>query len=406
MNDQILQPFEEVWRQHFAALDEALTETGEELRELLRLDEHHRHGHDTRQLERALGPFAAGNLDTGSLSKVLDDSTRSRAMPDERLQRVNGLIWTLDELKEAFAKAPADSVSIDIDRDEDEILELAEEHLNRVARVFRTLRIAQLEIRSKYESEIHDALFADFDWSQLGPGELRLCPPFVVIAQLDDDKGGVLRKMMSLLESRMPIKVAALRSSFREAYTTTSDTGVPPTMTLETLPLAMRGVYFVQTCVAAENYQQQLLDGLTAPRPAVLSIFRAGSGEDQNAFQQRAEQAVRARAFPLCVYDPDQTGGFVGCFDLSANPSPDVLWITDKIEDTNAEGEPIETEEPFTFAHFAASESDLSEEFTFAPAADDSLVPIAEYLELTRRQQIGKTPFARTARSAVGPCRS
>ena len=63
--------------------------------------------------------------------------------------------------------------------------------------------------------------------------------------------------MMSLLESRMPIKVAALRSSLRETHSATSDTSVPSTMTLETLPLAMRGVYFLQTCVAAADFQKQ-----------------------------------------------------------------------------------------------------------------------------------------------------
>ena len=47
MNEQILVNIEEVWRQHRASLEDALTEAIDALQTLLRLDEHLRHGHDT-----------------------------------------------------------------------------------------------------------------------------------------------------------------------------------------------------------------------------------------------------------------------------------------------------------------------------------------------------------------------
>ena len=384
MKEQLREAVEDVWRHDCAALEDALTESIGELGNLLRLDEYNRHRHDPDHLEHALGPLAGDNLDLGSLSRVLGESTRSPAIAPERLERVQELIQTLGEMKETWSIIPPDFASIEIEKEENEIRELAEEHLNRIARVFGTLRIAQLEIRSKYEPEAHDAFFADFSWRQLGPGELRLCPPFVVIARLDGDDGAQLRKMMSLLESRMPIKIAALRSSFREVHSPASDTSVPSTMTIETLPLAMRGVYFVQTCVAAPDFQEQLSEGLTAPRPGVISVLCRRDDEEQAAFQSRAERAVRARAFPMCVYDPDRANGFVTCFDLSSNPSPDAPWTT---------GQPFDIEEAFTFAHFAASESELAAELTDAPAVSDNLIPLTEYLGFSRRQRVGKLPF-------------
>lgn len=392
MKEQVRHSVEEVWRHDCAALDEALSESIRELEDLLRLDEYHRHRHDPDTLERALGPLAESNLDLGSLSRLLDKSTHSRAIAPERLERVRALIETLDEMKEAWSNAPPDLASVDIQQDESEIRELAEAHFNRVARVFRALRIAQLEIRAKYESETHDSVFADFDWRQLGPGELRLSPPFLVMACIDGGSGAELRKMMSLLESRMPIKIAALRSGLREVYSPGSDIRVPAMMSIETLPLAMRGVYFLQTCVADPDLQKRLFDGLTAPRPGVISLLCQRSDEEQAAFQRRAERAVRARAFPICVYDPGRAGRFVMCFDLSSNPSPDAPWTTETLSGLDPAGQGVDVEETFTFAHFAASEAEFAEELSDAPADDDSLIPMPDYLSFSRQQRVGKHP--------------
>ena len=393
MKEQILQHVEDVWHHHCVALGDALAEAISGLENLVRLDEYHRHGHDPDHLERSLGRFAATNVDIGSLSRVLGEGTPSRAMAPERLKRVQELIPTLGEMKEECSNSALDSASAAIETEESEIRRLAEEHLNRVARVFRTLRIAQLEIRSKYESKTHDAVFADFNWRQLSPGELRLCPPFLVMARLDGDSGAHLRKMMSLLETGMPIKVVALRSSLREVYTATSDTGVPSTMTIETLPLAMRGVYFLQTHAAVPGFQEQLFEALTAPRPGVISVLYQRDDETKDAFRGRTERAVRARAFPICVYNPDQSDRFVMCFDLSANPSPDMLWTKETLSGQEPQGQAIEVEEPFTFAHFAASEAEFAADLTDPPAMADNLIPIDDYLYFSRRQRVGKLPF-------------
>ncbi|MBT8452171.1 MAG: hypothetical protein KJO40_09425 [Deltaproteobacteria bacterium] len=393
MKEQIHQSVEEVLRQASTALADAFEESIRELSALVRLDDYHRHGYDPDQLEQALGPLAATNMNIGSLSRVLGESKHSRAMTPERLRRVEELIKTLGEMKEALATRLLTSAAAEIETDEQEILALAEEHFNRFARVFRTVRIAQLELRGKYDSRIHDRVCTSFTWRQLSPAELRSCPPFLVMARLDGDSGPQLRKVMTLLQSGMPIKVAALRSRLRDVHSTSVDAGVPCTMTMETLPLALRGVYFVQTCVAASDFEKQLFEGLTAPRPGVISVLCQRDDEEQSAFQARAERAVRARAFPICIYDPDRDERFVLCFDLSSNPSPDTLWSHDTLSASDVQGQAVENEEPFTFAHFAAFESEFSEELSDAPANADNLVSLTDYLELTRRQRVEKLPF-------------
>lgn len=97
------------------------------------------------------------------------------------------------------------------------------------------------------------------------------------------------------------------------------------------------------------------------------------TGEDETTFRLRTERAMRSRAFPAVLYDPDRARGFVSCFDLSANSTQD--------------GD-------FTFAHYAVGEKEFAEEFS-DPAAGtppDDLIPVSVYLELTRHQRVGKLP--------------
>jgi hypothetical protein len=373
MEKQILQSVDNVWRHHFSTIEEALDETTRGLKNLLRLDDYHRHGHDEPQLEKTLGPFGSTNLDLSSLSQVLGKNASTRNLPDDRLQRVHRLLEKLKEIKKTGSEVPSTYPSITIDEEETVIHEKAEAHLNQMADIFRNLRIAQLEICSKYHADTHDPVFEDFNWRQLSPAELRLCPPFLIIAQLGSKSGPTLRKIMSLLESRKPIKIAAMRTTLRKTYSPTSDPSVPATMAVEMLPLAMRGVYFLQTSIAEPDFDQRLFDALTSPRPSLLSLLAQETEEGENAFKLRAKNALQSRAFPGVIYDPDLASRFVSCFDLSANPK---------------------TEDEYTFANFAANDKEFVEEFT-DPAAEitfEDLIPIGDFLALTRHQRVGKFP--------------
>lgn len=379
---------DERWQRHRAALDDAFAEAIDGLQALVDADDYHQHAHEPNELERALGPLGANNLDLGSLSRVLSGGTHSRAMQPERFARVQGLIPRLQEMRGEVPRTLADSTVVDLQRDSDEIAQLAEDHLNRAARVFRTLRTAQMEVRSKYVAEIHDAFFEDFTWRELGPNELRSCPPFIVVADLDETRGTTLLKMMSLLGTGMPIKILALRSSLREVHSAVAEARVPTTLAVEMLPLALRGVHFVQTSAAVPDFQSQFFEAIVAPRPSVLSVLCARPGEEPDAFERRAEGAIRSRAFPVCTYDPDRATRFVDCFDVASNPAPDATWVRPL-----APAEQPELDEAFTFAHFAAQDPEFEQDVSDPPEDGNNLVPIVEYLALTRHQRDGKLPF-------------
>jgi hypothetical protein len=394
MQEQILAPVRDVWHRHRSALLEALRQTLGELENLLRLDEYHREGHSPEHLSRSLGPFGTRALDLTSLSQVLGAGSRSRALSAERRARIEQLHQALAAIEARDTAAPPDCAVVEITEEEDHIRAAMEAHFNALAAVFRQLRIARLEIRAKYETGVHDAAFAAFDWRQLSASELRLCPPFLVLARLDGDSGPLLRKMMALLEGRHPLKIAALRTNPRGDYPATADTTVPATLALETLPLALRGVTFLQSCPTAPDFSPRLLEVLTSPRAAVISLLCREEAETAAAFARRAERAVRSRAFPLCSYDPDRARGFVSCFDLSNNPSPEELWTSCTVGTVDAHGRAAEVREPFTFAHFAADEAAFAAGFSPVEeaSADSALVPLTEYLELNRRQRVGKLP--------------
>lgn len=395
MEAKILSPIEQVWHHHCLELQQAIQETVGQLNDVLRLDDYHHHGHDRAHLAESLGPFGAANLDLASLSTVLGEGDRARFLPEDRVQRIQALLQELHEISQTCSDAPPACAFIEIDEDEEIIHREAEAHLNRMAALFKNLRMAQLEIRSKYHPATHDPVFDGFTWRQLSPAELRLCPPFLVIASLGSDDAAHLRKMMSLLESRKPIKILALRTTLRKYYPPTAETKIPSTMDVEMLPLALRGVYVLQTSSVAPDFQDRLAQGLSSPRPGVLSLFWQDEVANDAAFHRRAERALLSRTFPSFVYDPDRADSFVACFELSGNPDVEAPWATQVLEYLDESGQACTLERNFTFANFASEEPEFAAEFTDLPddVSEEDVIPLSAYLELTGRQRIGMLPY-------------
>jgi hypothetical protein len=377
------------------ALGEAIRRSLDGLENLLRLDEYHRHGHDSGQLQKAMGPLATATLNLGALSEVLSKGIASRAMPETRLRRVKALHQELAVMREECVSLEALVVSIG--EAEQELLHKAEAHLDRIARVFRGLRMAQLEIRAKYDATRHDAEFAGFTWRSLSPAELRLCPPFVAVCQMDGSEGFRLRRILTLLDSGIPFKVALLRSGLRKAHHPLAGGGLPASLSVEMLPLSLRGLFFVQTCPGQPDFQDQLAAVLAAPRAGMASILVEAEGELPEAFQRRAGRAVRSRAFPVIRYDPDKADGFVSCLDIGGNPDPDAVWASRLPGSPEAPAPREILEEPYTFAHFAAEEPEFKGEFSDpAPGRPPGeRVSVDVFLRLNSRQRVGKLPVVR-----------
>ncbi len=125
----------------------------------------------------------------------------------------------------------------------------------------------------------------------------------------------------------------------------------------------------------------------------MLSVLISRDGEGTEAFERRAEDAIRSRAFPILTYDPARAERFFDCFDLTSNPAPDETWTIETLRGHDSQGHPIELEEAFTFAHYAAQEPEFESEYSDAPECADDLVPMAAYVKLDHQQRASKQPF-------------
>jgi pyruvate-ferredoxin/flavodoxin oxidoreductase len=140
------------------------------------------------------------------------------------------------------------------------------------------------------------------------------------------------------------------------------------------------------------------IDGLNARRPALFNIYSGcqpehGIGDDMSAHQSR--MAVESRAYPLFRYDPDAGTSFEECCSIEGNPDIDRDWISWTLKYTNEKGEPAEMEVPFTFADFAMTEGRFRKHFRKAPPEtwNDSMVPIAELLDMAEDERAGRFPY-------------
>ena len=400
IQERIRKAWSPVGRQFLAVLDDAISD----LDNLLKLEEHRQHGHEQVHVRKALGPFARGTINLESFAGVLGERKETRALTDDRERRIRRLLAALRSARAAYEVDPPGPVFCALTQDETAVLEAAAGHLAALAALFGNLHAAQLETRSRYQPEIHDATFRDFQWHQLSPAEIQLCPPFVVQAELDQDDRAAVQKMMAVLNSRMPVTVLALRRAFRKRYAPGLSPRNPAASTLEMLPLFMRGVFAVQACIANPNLEELLRRGITSSRPAMISLFWDDQAGEAGLLA-RSKLALLSRAFPTFVYNPDRAASFASCLDITGNPCLENTWGDPPRTGAESGDPPAAAPGEYTFADFAFNEHDHGGEFSEVPAGtpEGSLVPLNEFLGLNRAQRIGRIPFIIASRGESPP---
>jgi pyruvate-ferredoxin/flavodoxin oxidoreductase len=143
---------------------------------------------------------------------------------------------------------------------------------------------------------------------------------------------------------------------------------------------------------------ESYIDGLNSRRPALFNIYAVcppehGVGDDKSVDQSKL--AVEGRAYPLFRFDPDAGTTFAECVSLEGNPSLDTDWPTYALKYVDEAGAQQTMTLPLTFADFAATEARFLKHFRKAPPEtwNESMVPVAEFLELDADGREGKFPF-------------
>ena len=162
--------------------------------------------------------------------------------------------------------------------------------------------------------------------------------------------------------------------------------------------MAHRTTYVLQSTIAQPSHMiEGFIRGLKTRRPALFNLYTScqpehGIGDDMSARQ--AKLAVESRAYPIFKYDPDAGVTAEECFDLQGNPAIDQDWPTYEVKFTE-NGADRSMTIPMTFADFAMTEIRFRKHFRTAPPDtwNDSMIPLAEYLELDADDREDLLPF-------------
>ncbi|MDH5600646.1 MAG: 2-oxoacid:acceptor oxidoreductase family protein [Gammaproteobacteria bacterium] len=296
---------------------------------------------------------------------------------------------------------------------------LFEGHMAKMAEGFKAIRQAELEVKGKYNPEVHDKFFTYFNWEQFTDEEYKLCPPVVSVggdgAMYDIGFQNLSRMMMS----GMPIKVLILDtqvySNTGGQACTSSFIGQVADMSpygkqkkgkkeahrkeMSVIAMAHRTSYVLQGTISnATHLIEGYIDGLNSRHPAIFNIYavcQTEHGVADSASDKQSKLAVESRAYPLYKYDPDLGTTFEECSSLHGNPAMDSDWPSYKLEYQLDNGKTESMELPFTFADFALTEGRFRKHFRQAPVEtwNDNMMLLTDFLELDESDRSDLFPY-------------
>ncbi|MEW6647842.1 MAG: 2-oxoacid:acceptor oxidoreductase family protein [Pseudomonadota bacterium] len=295
---------------------------------------------------------------------------------------------------------------------------LFEGHMVKMADGFKAIRMAELELEGKYNPEVHQPFFRQFDWKDFSDDEWLLCPPVVAVGGDGAMYDIGFQNLSRALASELPIKVMvvdtqvysntggqACTSGFISQVADMSPYGknwkgkTEIRKEVGLIGVAHRGAYIMQSSTSnVTHLLEGYIDGLNSRRPAMFNIYTTcqpehGVGDD--ASDRQGKLAVESRAYPLFRYDPDQGTTFPECFDLEGNPSLESDWPMYTLDYVDENGRKDKLEVPMTFADFAVTEGRFRKHFKKAPREtwSDDMVPFHEFLAMDEDEREGRFPF-------------
>ncbi len=293
-----------------------------------------------------------------------------------------------------------------------------EGHMRKMADNFAGVRRAELRLAEEYDEGIHEQEFVAFDWQDFTEEEFDLCPPILAMggdgAMLDIGFQNVSR----LLASGKPIRVVVLDT---QVYSNTGGqactsgfTGQVADMSaygkvqhgkeetrkeMSLIAMAHRGAYVLQTSQASPAHMiEGIIKGLHYRGPSVFNIYTpcpVEHGLSDEMAPHAARLALESRAFPFVVYHPEAGDNWADCVDLNGNPEIDEDWPSYELTFTDDEGNEQTLEVPLTVADWAATEGRFKKQFKKIKPEDwnDDQVPFHEFVQLSRDDRTGKTPY-------------
>jgi ferredoxin len=266
--------------------------------------------------------------------------------------------------------------------------------------LFRAVRAARLDVEDAYRDE-HGAALERLDWQGLQASELALVPPVFVVETARRVLGTSLSSLSTLLRCGRPLHLIILDASPTFPQASARDGLAAAHADVGHLAMAHRDALVLQTTLAEPA---PLFHGLGqvagSLRPSVAVVAVPDWRSPTSPLVQLAA-GRDGRATPCFIYDPDGGGSWADRFELTSNPEPDRAWPRRPVRVVEANGETLEQEELFTFAHAAALAPVCRREFRVIPAAahTDEQLPITDYLALSPAERMQRIPYIEVVRN-------
>jgi ferredoxin len=255
------------------------------------------------------------------------------------------------------------------------------------ARLFAALRIAALEIDTKYTPAIHDSWFANFDWQAFSSEEMQLVTRVVALVSADYLACDGLSSFSHLLGARLPVHVLSwVRAYDNPAAKPGEDPFDSYRFELGYFGVGHRQVVVAQSSAARhEDLLSGFLCALDSNRASLHLVNRGTQSKTKKPLLDAwfvASAALESRAHPFILVNPDGGDHAAERISFGGNPQAENDWPVEKLEYQNADGEVTEMDLAFTFADYALLMPALHEHFRTVPVGFESadLVPVDQYL--------------------------
>ena len=364
-------------------------------------------GRSPESIAAVIGQQGTALIDSASLSQSIPKQEGSLCMSSERRERIEKTRDLLSAFLSEASNAPkfylAHSEPLDSIPDSSHIksihdsnsletaLELFGRILENTVEVFKSIRIARLEIAGEYESELHDGLLERFDWRSCEADELRAVTPVVVWESAENVLGSGLSSLSRIIRSGLPLRV--LISSPNLASEKDLSDSLPD---LGHLIVAHREAFVVQSSLAKPSVLSDQLRVLSKSlRPAVAIV--AGPTKQTVPQWSWPESVVAhlSRTLPIFTYDPDAGGSWADRLVLGELEEKQKQWLSVNWSYTDSDGTIQSKTEALTFAHAAALQLGFRKHFLTIPEEvwDEQQIELGEYLNAYEEEPPRAIPF-------------
>ena len=349
--------------------------------------------HSPEALAKSMGLDGDKSIDFSALSNILHRARPEDRLPAERVARIKHVLQVLQTQAffgpgRATYSYPDKAVCYSyVFKSCTDALDAYRDRLPSVIEFTKALAIAEMEVENKYVPDLHDAVFASFDESDLTEEQMSFLPPAMIFLRDGETASSEIARAYEALACGLPIKVMIqvddiLGPTSLEPPINSFGAG---TTRLASMAMGINNAFVVQGSSAhMARMQDDMVRAMHYGGPAMFSIYSGATKSVPGVPAYiLAAAATEARLFPNFSYDPSVGADLASRFDLSANPQMEKDWPDHALRYEDPTGVRKEETVRFTFGDFALADTRYHR---FCEAVErknwsGDMVPFEEWLE-------------------------